>query len=233
MTTPDARGTGAGSTAPHETTTARTTGGDPTVGAQRSPVSHGAHEVAEPHDRDFAARRDLVRWGPLWAGLMVTIATFLVMQLAIFAAELFTDGGGGAGSWLSALAALVAFFLGGLTTSATARWHRVGDGAVNGALLWAFATVGLVLLAILGGGTLAGPVSTVAADLGAVQDLNLQNPPTEQVNQALAGARDAAGWSLLGLALSFVSCVAGGAAGAKAWPNRSHADTTARDAELG
>lgn len=182
----------------------------------------------DPLDREFAAHRDRVRWGPLWAGVLITIASFLVMQLAIFAADLFGDGGN-AGTWLTAVAALVAFFLGGLVVGASALWHKVTDGLFNGVVLWALATVGLMLLAIVGGGTLLGPISTVASDLGQIQDLNLQDMPTEQINEALQGARDAAGWSLLGIALSLVASAAGGALGAKMWPRRDTAGTTARD----
>lgn len=232
MTTPNER-------RPDAATTARPATGaheEPGVLDRESPQGaheldrHEHHEHHERHDdREIAAPRDLVRWGPLWAGVMIALASYLVMQLAIFALDLFD--GGGAGTWLSSIAALVAFFLGGLVVGATALWHTVGQGAVNGAVMWAFATVGLVLLALLGGGTLAGPISTVAADLGAIQDLNLQNPPAEQVNEALQGARDAAAWALLGLALSFLASVLGGAAGAKIWPGRDTAGTTSRDAE--
>lgn len=224
MSTPNDRNPDAPVTGRPETTGARGERGTADHDVQRTRV----HE--DHHASTFAAPRDLVRWGPLWAGVMVALASYLVMQLAIFALDLFTDGGGGAGSWLSAIAALVALFLGGLTAGATALWHSVGQGALNGVVLWAFATVGLVLLAILGGGTLAGPISTVAADLGAIQDMNLQSPPSDQVNQALQGAREAAGWSLLGLLLSLLASVAGGAAGAKIWPSRGTAGTTDQDA---
>lgn len=198
----------------------------------------GVHAAEEPHavldrddrtpdhDRGVMAPRDMVRWGPLWAGVMMALATYLVLQLAVFALDLYSDEG----AWWSSVSALIAFFIGGLVVGATALWHSAGQGAVNGAVMWAFATVGLLLLAVLGGGTLAGPVSTVAADLGAIQDLNLQNPPADQVNQALQGARDAAGWALLGLGLSFIASVVGGVAGAKIWPRRDTPGTTGRDA---
>jgi hypothetical protein len=231
MTTPSERTADTTSTTGAEA--ARADGHRDTV---ERPPTYGAHErhVHDHHDRDdrdFVASRDLVRWGPLWAGVVVAVASYLVMQLAIFALDLFSEGGN-SGTWLSAIAALVAFFLGGLVVGATALWHSTGHGAINGAIMWAFATVGLVLLAVLGGGSLAGPVSTVAADLGAIQDLNLQNPPTDQINQALQGAREAAGWALLGLGLSLVASVVGGVAGAKIWPSRDTAGTTGRDAEL-
>jgi len=191
----------------------------------------GAHAVdtGRHHDREFAAQRDRVRWGPLWAGVMVTITTFLLMQLAIFAADLFK--GGDAGTWLTAVAALVAFFLGGLTVGATALWHKASDGILNGIVMWAFATVALLVLTLIGGGTLLGPVSTVASDLVQVQGVNLQDVPEGEISAALEGARDAAGWALLGLVLALVASAIGGAAGARLWPNRDTAGATSRDAE--
>lgn len=184
---------------------------------------------AEHHGEEFVAPRDRVRWGPLWAGVMITLATFLVAQLAIFAAGLFA--GGDAGTWLTAAAGLAAFFLGGLVVGATSLWHKASDGLLNGIIMWAFATVGLLVLALIGGGTLLGPVSTVAADLVQIQNVNLQNVPAEQVTQALSGARDAATWALLGLTLALVASAIGGMAGAKIWPRRDTPGTTTRDAE--
>lgn len=202
-------------------------------GVRTSGVADGAHavDVNDRHgnDGDFAAQRDRVRWGPLWAGVVITIATFLLMQLGIFSAGLFE--GGDAGTWLTAAAALVAFFLGGLTVGATALWRKASDGILNGIVMWAFATVSLLVLTLIGGGTLLGPVSTVAADLVQIQNVNLQDVPAADVDQALDGARDAAGWALLGLVLALVSAAIGGAAGAKMWPRRDTAGTTARDAE--
>lgn len=184
---------------------------------------------AQRHEPEqFMAMRDRVRWGPLWAGALITIATFMLAQLAIFAAGLFE--GGDAGTWLTAAAALLAFFLGALVVGATALWHKPSDGLLNGIILWAFATVGLLVLALIGGGTLLGPVSTVAADLVQIQNVNLQNLPPEQVTEALSGARDAASWALIGLALALLASAVGGIAGAKIWPGRDTPGTTARDA---
>lgn len=216
---------------PNEPTTGRGTtsrtrpdSGEGADGAHAADLNTGVR-----HDREFAAPRDRVRWGPLWAGVMITITTFLLMQLAIFAAELFR--GGDAGTWLTAVAALVAFFLGGLTVGATALWHKASDGVLNGIVMWAFATVSLLVLTLIGGGTLLGPVSTVASDLLQVQNANLQDVPEEDISAALEGARDAARWALLGLALALVSSAIGGAAGAKLWPNRDTPGATSRDAE--
>ncbi|WP_435746101.1 hypothetical protein [Nocardioides sp. SYSU DS0663] len=206
------------------------TGRHEDAGAHPTAVHETQHDTHHGrHDGDFAAHRDRVRWGPLWAGVLVTIASFLVMQLAIFAADLFGSQGD-AGTWLTAAAALIAFFLGGLVAGATALWHSVSDGLFNGIILWAFATVGLVLLALLGGGALLGPISTVASDLVQVQEANLDNVSSDQVSQALDSARTAAGWSLLGLLLALLSSAAGGAVGAKIWPGRDTARTSASDA---
>lgn len=62
----------------------------------------------------MVAPRDMVRWGPLWAGVMVALATYLVLQLTVFALNLYTDDG----AWWSSISALVAFFIGGGSSSA-------------------------------------------------------------------------------------------------------------------
>lgn len=175
-------------------------------------------------DAPVAAARDRVRWGPVVAGTVVALASFLLVQLATFAGGLFDDGGD-AGTWLTAVAALVAFFLGGLTAGGTALWQQASDGLVNGIVLWALAVVGLLLLALLGGGTLLGPISTVTTDLVRAQDVNLQDVPAAQIDAALSGARTAAGWSVLGLALSLAASVLGGMAGARLWPRTGTATT--------
>jgi len=95
--------------------------------------------------------KDLVRWGPIWAGLVIAVGSYLVLQLALVASGLvdLPTNGTEDGLW-SAAAALVAFLLGGLTAAATAAWRGVGDGILHGLVMWAVALV--VLLALAGVG---------------------------------------------------------------------------------
>lgn len=198
--------------------------------------TRGAHEV-HPEDRDrdrdhtYAARRDRVRWGPVWAGAVVALPTYLMLQLAIFAAGGFGLAGetGGWGDWATAAAALFALFLGGLTAGATAMWHGAEDGLLHGIVTWALAVVSLLFLGLLGGGQLLGPVAQVSGQIGALQNLTPEQLGTANVTQFVDNAQEAAGWALLGLALALAAAAIGGALGAKIWPREKTPNTTSVD----
>src|SRR3712207_1479442 len=61
------------------------------------------------------ARRDSIRWGPIWAGLITALTTFLLLQLFAIGIGLVDIGPGsdGGGGWVPALIGLIAFFTGG------------------------------------------------------------------------------------------------------------------------
>ena len=169
-------------------------------------------------------RRDRVRWGPIWAGLVVALAVNVLLQLALVAlgALGLGDEGGGLpeGALLSALAALIAFFVGGLVAGASSMWRDGDDGLFHGIVLWALAVVAVLLLSVLGGGLALGAASDVADELGIGQvgeedaDVDLES------EEASDRAESAAGATLLGLALTLAAAAAGGAIGAKMWPSR-------------
>src|SRR4051794_34801797 len=82
-------------------------------------------------------RRDRIRWGPVWAGALTTLSTYVVLQLLFFALgwlDLGFDGGGDSTvrAVVSGVLGLVAFFLGGAAAGASSLWHRANDGMVNG-----------------------------------------------------------------------------------------------------
>ena len=169
-------------------------------------------------------RRDRVRWGPIWAGLVVALAVNVLLQLALVALGALGvgDEGGGLpeGALLSALAALIAFFVGGLVAGASSMWRDGDDGLFHGIVLWALAVVAVLLLSVLGGGLALGAASDVADELGIGQvgeddaDVDLES------EEASDRAESAAGATLLGLALTLAAAAAGGAIGAKMWPSR-------------
>ena len=167
-----------------------------------------------------------MRWGPVTAGVVVAVASFLLMQLAIFAADLFGTAGD-AGTWLTAAAGVVAFFLGGLVAGWTSSWHTVRGGVINGLVVWGTTVVGLLLLALFGGGTLLGPLATVTTDLVAVNRSALGQLQGDQVTGVLDAARTAAGWTLVGLAVALVTAVVGGAIGARMPSDRPSAGDVA------
>lgn len=193
------------------------------------PVVH--QPVAGPVDhRDpvsvsvAAQRRDRVRWGPVWAGLVVALPTFLLLELAFFALGWLTfaqDEPGTTAGWVSALIGLFSFFLGGATASATAMWRGAGEGLLHGILVWALGVVGIVFLTLFGGGALFGSLAQVFTQVAFLQQAGL---PDVQAAQALDAARSGASWAVLGLGLSLLAAVAGGLAGAKVWPRAKDTD---------
>lgn len=170
-----------------------------------------------------ADRRDRVRWGPVWAGLIVAIPTFLLMELIFFSLGWLTldpgpDEPGSTAGWISGLIGLFAFFLGGLTAGASSMWRGASDGLLHGILVWALGVVAFVFLTLFGGGALFGSLGNVAA-----QVINLQqavNLPDVQAQQVLSAARSAASWAVLGLGLSILASGLGGVMGAKMWPRK-------------
>ena len=200
------------------------------LGAESAP-GHGATENRAP---DRAAddvlggsagaaptRWDRVRWGPVWAGTLVVVTIYLVLQLLFFALGWLdlgfegTDAGAAAGI-VSGVLALIAFFLGALAAGACALWRGAADGVVNGLMVWALSVVGILALAVFGGTAMLGPLSQFATQMSDVQQQVTQVDP----QQALAAARETAGWAVLGLGLAAAAAALGGMAGAKLWPRR-------------
>ncbi|SDQ04730.1 permease [Quadrisphaera sp. DSM 44207] len=170
-----------------------------------------------------AERRDRVRWGPVWAGLIVVLPTFLVLELIALALGWLdlAPGEGGGGGIVTGIIGLLAFFLGGLTAGATAMWRGADDGLLHGILVWALGVVAILLLTLLGGGALFGSLASAATEV-----VNLQ-----QVGQAAQGvdvdpaqaaetARTAGGAAALGLGATIVASALGGLLGAKMWPRK-------------
>jgi len=165
-------------------------------------------EVVETHP----SARDRIRWGPVWAGLVVAVSTYLVLQLALVAVGL-VDLSGDATSdaiW-SAAAAIVAFFLGGVTAGATAMWRGVDDGVIHGVVLWGVGLLALVTLSLVGSGVALGSVDTSAA---------FDRFSGDQVDTAQANtdAKEASGRALAGIVVALGAAVAGAAVGTKLWP---------------
>jgi hypothetical protein len=174
-------------------------------------------------------RRDRIRWGPVWAGALTTLSTYVVLQLLFFALGWLDLGFAGGGNStvravVSGVLGLVAFFLGGAAAGASSLWHRANDGMVNGVVSWAVTVTALLVLALIGGGALLGSLADVAT-----QFVDLRNAGSGvDIARAAETARDTAGWAALGLGLSMVASAIGGSIGAKLWPGRRQRDTNRR-----
>ncbi|MGY1913829.1 permease [Blastococcus sp. SYSU DS0973] len=212
-------GTGADVRRGEATTPVGTTEGATRVAAAPQ-VDHDDEHLGRPTQISLAPpRRDRVRWGPVWAGLIVAVPTFLLLQLATLALG-WWDVGSGAGNdadLISGINGLIALFLGGLTAGASALWRGFSEGLLHGILVWALAVVTIVLLTLFGGGALLGSLAGVVTDVAGIQQADI---PDIQAGQAADAARSAASWAVLGLGLSIAAAALGGVLGAKMWPGK-------------
>jgi hypothetical protein len=197
--------------APEQRTPAGAAGYGP-GGAEQGPAPGGHAPVSGAPEVPFW--RDRVRWGPVWAGTLVALAVFVVLQLFFFAVGVLGPGYGGntTGGIVSGVLALVSFFIGGLLAGASTAWRGAGDGLLHGVLVWALSMLGILVLALIGGSSVLGPLATL---LGAQQQGIVIDPVL-----VLRSARQAAGWAALGLGLSVAAAAIGGMVGSKLWPRR-------------
>ncbi len=112
---------------------------------------------------------DLVRWGPIIAGIFAALATLVTLSVLGIAIGLsvFNYGdpassfGIGAGIW-GAISALIAFFVGGLIAARTAAYGGRTSGIMNGAMVW-FVTIPLLVYLLGSGiGSLTNTIGSVA-----------------------------------------------------------------------
>jgi hypothetical protein len=177
-----------------------------------------ATTVVSVHEEVDVSPRDRIRWGPVWAGLVIALSTYLLLQLALIAVGVVELGGDTASDAASSAgAAIIAFFLGGLTAGATAMWRGADDGLLHGAVLWAVGLLALLVLSIAGSGLALGSVDTTEV---------FDQFSSDQIDTAQANddARDASGKALAGLVVALAASAAGGLVGAKLWPKREAID---------
>ncbi|MFP5322921.1 MAG: permease [Acidimicrobiia bacterium] len=163
------------------------------------------------HNEAETIRRDRIRWGPIWAGVVTAVGSYLFLQLALVATGIVDASGGATGDAIwSAIAAIVAFFIGGVTAGATAMWQGADDGVLHGIVLWFTALVAVIVLGAVGSGVALGAIDTSDA----FDDLSADDIGQAEEDAAQDGAANA----LLGLAVGLAAAAAGGAVGAKMWP---------------
>jgi hypothetical protein len=170
-------------------------------------------------------RRDRIRWGPVWAGLVVSVAAYLLFQLLLIALDIVdVRGGDSSDAVASALAALVAFFLGGVTAGASALWRGSDDGLLHGVVMWATGLVALVLLAGIGSGLALG-----AIDTRPTFDQFRSEQPAVDRQEANDDAKEAAGRASAGILAALVASAVGGVVGSRMWPKYRRDERLGRD----
>ncbi|MGB7311709.1 MAG: hypothetical protein WA939_02150, partial [Nodosilinea sp.] len=180
-----------------------------------------------------AEYHDLVRWGPIFAGLVIAIATQLVLTglgaaigLTTLANTVTPQGeAGGVGTavgiW-SIISLLIALFIGGWVTARACGPMNRKTAMLNGAILWATTlavSAWLLSTGVAGAfGLAAQGADAVLNQIPAGELPNVpQDPsvPPQQIQNA-AGNAAKVGWSFaLGSLLGLVAALAGSAVGVR------------------
>ncbi len=178
-----------------------------------------------------AERQDGVRWGPIWAGLITALTTFILLELLFYSLGWLTlDPGrndpGNSTGLVTGILALVAFFLGGLVAGATAIWKGLFSGLLHGFLVWALGVVAFIALTFFGGSALLGSFGNLTHQLGVgpQQVQSTTNVTDAEANDLNQTAKDAAAPAFWGLFLPLASSMLGGLIGSKIWPRRDDSD---------
>lgn len=205
-----------------------------------TPVMHETN-VIDRHTT-VSPRRDKIRWGPVLAGLVTTIASMLVLTvlglaigLSVF--EPASDGndvGMAAAIW-SGLSALVSFLLGGYVAGKTASVHGDDNGLLNGLMVGATGLALTLWLASMGVGNLLGGIGSNIDEIARVGRDNFANidanATAESARQSAVNAYDDArngAWgTLAGMLLALGASAAGGLLGHKS--RHEHTDTAYED----
>lgn len=179
--------------------------------------------VVDYHDR--------VRWGPIFAGLVVALSTQLVLSAIGAALGLSSIAGSGAprsnagdvgtavGIW-SIISLFISLLVGGWMTARTCGPMNRSTALLNGAILWATTlAIGSWLLA----SGVSGAFGVIAANAGEVINQtglpdvpNTAPSPTAQQTRDIAGSAARVGWSFaFGSLLGLVAALIGSSIGAR------------------
>ncbi len=190
-------------------------GGGSATGARRYGGNGGGEDLAP-------ARRDSIRWGPIWAGLITALTTFLLLQLLAIGLGLVDIGPGsdGGGGWVPGLIGLIAFFTGGAVAGMTSAIRGPGSGLLNGFMVWALGTVLILLLSVLGLGQLFGALGNVAGQvgpgaIGSAADTAQGAAPNVSPQEAERALQTGALGAFFGLLLSALASMLGGLLGGR------------------
>ncbi|MDQ3879666.1 MAG: hypothetical protein M3295_01080 [Chloroflexota bacterium] len=174
---------------------------------------------AYPAAAPLVAPRDAVRWGPIWAGLLVAIGSFLLLSLLGLVIGIETVSSGAVegsqvsqlGEYVAALLAVLSFLIGGFVTGRTSAIRGRASGLLNGFLVWALGIVLIALLSAIGLGQLFGALGNLFAQLR-----SLTGPVGAQDPQEIAATlRSSALIAFLSTAIPALASAVGGWLGAR------------------
>lgn len=195
------------------------------------PESGVVGRVSDYHDR--------VRWGPIISGVLVALATQLILS-ALFGAigaGTVSDSGaprtiapnvaGNVGLW-STISLLLSLFVGGWITARACGPMNRNTALLNGAILWA-TTLAFSSWLLASGVTgafgvaasNAGEVINQVQQPGVVVPQNVPNVTAEQAREIAGATSRALWWFVFGSLLGLVASLIGAAAGVRS-PRTNH-----------
>jgi hypothetical protein len=156
-----------------------------------------------------------LRWGPIWAGLLMALGVFFLLSLAAIAVGLQAapgaqtqDDAGFLAVIVTSAIGLASFFLGGYVSSWSAGLTDPARSALNGFLVWASWLIVVLLLAALGLGSIVGAMGELFGEV------NLAAPDVDP-QELITVLRDSSWQTLLALGLTAASATLGGVLGAR------------------
>jgi hypothetical protein len=170
----------------------------------------------EPPAVATAAPADLqqLKWGPIWAGMLMALGVFFLLSLGAIATGLQAAPGtdeqdlGIVAVIVTSAIALVSFFLGGFVSSWSAGLADPGRALLNGFLMWTLWLAMVILLAALGFGAILGAMAQLFGDVA------ISGPDVDPA-QLVDILRSSAWQTLLALGLTAGAATLGGAVGAR------------------
>lgn len=201
------------------------------------PVDDVMHESTST-TRVVADYHDRIRWGPILSGLVVALATQLILS-ALFAAigadrvagsgrprTIAGDVAGGVGIW-STIGLLISLFTGGWVTARGCGPMNRSTALLNGAILWATTLAlgswllasgvsGAFGLATSAASNAAGAISNQVQQQGGVNlPQNAPAPTAQQAREIADATARSLWWFVFGSLLGLLSSMIGAAAGAR------------------
>lgn len=184
----------------------------------------GRRDVGPPagtEPRTGIHKRDLVRWGPVIAGVLVTIATLVVLTVLGLAIGLsaFEPGEVGEADTAATIygiaSFLIAFFLGGFAAAKTAAVGGPEGGSLNGVMVGITSIALLVLLVGLGIGNALGAAATNLDQIAeVVRDAQVGAGEAQEAAETAFEDAEAGAWgTLVGLLVAMAAAALGGLVG--------------------
>ncbi len=160
--------------------------------------------------------RDRIRWGPIWGGLLIALATFLLLStLALAIGAMVVEPttaepqeAGMTGGTVSAIIILLSFLVGGWVAARAPAVTGHSNGLLNGFLVWVLGMGLVLLLSVLGLGALFGALG------GMLDQIRVASVPRPDVNlnpnEVTSAIRNSALGAFLTLLLPALAAAAGG-----------------------